>query len=162
MNKHLKLVREFHDALSVPQAEHGANTRLSDMDVVLRQALLMDEGSAALKAIKSGDMVEILAGLVNLAYSALGAVAMQGGDVTDNPVTWRHDGFVLSVMRALSDKINHCSSGSSADYSAVYCLCIHLTGSFINADFDKAFQMIHDGKLSKPAKIPDLSDCLYE
>ncbi len=162
MNKHLKLVREFNDAFSLPQAEPGATIRLSDMDVVLRQALLMDAGSAALKAIKSGDMVEILAGLVNLAYSALGAVAMQGGDVTDLPVTWRHDGFVLSVMRALSDKINHCTSGSSDDYSAVYCLCIHLTRSFINADFDKAFQMIHDGKLSKPAKIPDLSDCLYE
>jgi hypothetical protein len=162
MNKHLKLVREFHDAFSLPQADHGAAIRLSDMDVVLRLALLMDEGSAALKAIKSGDMVEILAGLVNLAYSALGAVAMQGGDVTDNLVTWRHDGFVLSVMRALSDKINHCSSGSSEDYSAVYCLCIHLSRSFVNADFDKAFQMIHDGKLSKPVKTPDLSDCLYE
>lgn len=162
MNKHLKLVREFHDALSVPQAEHGAATRLSDMDVVLRQALLMDEGSAALKAIKSGDMVEILAGLVNLAYSALGAVAIQGGDVSDSPVTWRHDGFVVSIMRTLSDKINRCSSGSSDDYSAVYCLCIHLTRGFVNADFDKAFQMIHDGKMSKPVKIPDLSDCLYE
>ncbi len=162
MNKHLKLVREFHDAFSLPQAEPKAAIRLSDMDVVMRQALLMDEGSAALKAIKSGDMVEILAGLVNLAYSALGAVAMQGGDVTDTLVAWRHDGFVLSVMRALSDKINHCSSGSSADYSAVYCLCIHLSRGFVNADFDKAFQMIHDGKLSKPPKIPDLSDCLYE
>lgn len=162
MNKHLKLVREFHEAFSLPQAEHGANIRLSDMDVVLRQALLMDEGSAALKAVKSGDMVEILAGLVSLAYSALGAVAMQGGDVTILPVAWRHDGFVLSIMRILSDKINHCSSGSSDDYSAVYCLCIHLARGFINADFDKAFQMIHDGKMSKPVKIPDLSDCLYE
>lgn len=159
MNKHLKLVREYHDTFAIPQAEQGANVRLSDMDVVLRLALLMDEGSAALKAIKAGDMVEILAGLVNLAYSALGAVAMQGGDVTDRPVTWRHDGFVVSIMRALSDKIHNCTSGSTDDYSAVYCLCIHLTRSFINADFDKAFQMIHDGK---PAKTPDLSDCLYE
>jgi hypothetical protein len=162
MNEHLKLVREFHDKFSFPQAEQGAAIRLSDMDVVMRQALLMDEGSAALKAIRSGDMVEILTGLVNLAYSALGAVAMQGGDVTDHPVTWRHDGFVVSIMRALSDKINHCTSGSSDDYSAVYCLCIHLTRSFINADFDKAFQMIHNGKMSKLAKAPDLSECLFE
>ena len=162
MNKNLKLVREFHDTFSIPQAEQGANVRLSDMDVVLRLALLMDEGSAALKAIKAGDMVEILAGLVNLAYSALGAVALQGGDVTELPVTWRHDGFVVSIMRALSDKIHNCTSGSTDDYSAVYCLCIHLTRGFINADFDKAFQMIHAGKMSKPVKIPDLSDCLYE
>ncbi|MDI1229552.1 MAG: nucleoside triphosphate pyrophosphohydrolase family protein [Methylobacter sp.] len=162
MNKHLKLVREFHDTFSFPQAEHGANMRLSDMDVIFRQALLMDEGSAVLKAIKAGEMVEILAGLINLAYCALGAVAMRGDDVIDHQVTWRHDGFVVSVMRALSDKIHNCSSGSTDDYSAVYCLCVHLTRSFINADFDKAFQMIHQNKLSKPAKAPDLSECLYE
>jgi hypothetical protein len=162
MNKHLKLVREFHDTYSFPQAEQGANVRLSDMDIIMRQALLMEEGSTALKAIKAGDMVEILAGLVNLAYCALGAITMRGGDVIDHPVTWRHDGFVLSVMRVLSENINHCTSGSNDDYSAVYCLCAHLTNSFINADFDKAFQMIHDAKMSKPAKAPDLSECLYE
>lgn len=162
MNEHLKLVREFHDTLSFPQAEHGKNLHLSDMDIVMRQALLMDEGSAVLKAIKAGDMVEILAGLVNLAYCALGAIAMRGDDVTDHPVTWRHDGFVVSIMRILSDKINNCTSGSTDDYSAVYCLCAHLASSFINADFDKAFQMIHDGKMSKPVKAPDLSECLFE
>jgi len=162
MNEHLKLVREFHDTYSFPQAEQGANVRLSDMDVVMRQALLMDEGSAALKAIKAGDMVEILAGLVNLAYCALAGVAMQGDDVTDHPVTWRHDGFVVSIMRVLSEKINNCTSGSADDYSAVYCLCAHLASSFINADFDKAFHMIHNGKMSKLVKAPDLSECLFE
>lgn len=162
MNKHLKLVREFHDACSLPQAEQGANVRLSDMDIVMRQALLMDEGSAVLKAIKTGDMVEILAGLVNLAYCALAGIAMQGDDVTDHPATWRHDGFVVSIMRILSEKINNCSSGGTDGYSEVYCLCSHLASSFINADFDKAFQMVHDGKISKQAKAPDLSDCLYE
>lgn len=162
MNKHLKLVREFNDTFSFPQAEHGASARLSDMDVVMRQALLMEEGCAALKAIKAGDMVEILAGLVNLAYCALAAIAMRGDDVIDRPVTWRHDGFVLSIMRVLSDKINRCASGSTDDYSDVYCLCVHLTSSFINADFDKAFQMIHDDKISKPVKASDLSECLYE
>ncbi len=162
MNKHLKLVREFHDTFSLPQAEHGANARLSDMDIVMRQALLMDEGSAVLKAIKAGDMVEILAGLVNLAYCALGAIAMRGSDVTDRPVTWRHDGFILSIIRILSDRINNCTSGNTDDYSAVYCLCAHLSSSFINADFNKAFQAVHDGKMSKPATTPDLSECLFE
>lgn len=162
MNKHLKLVREFHDTFSLPQAEHGTNERLSDMDIVMRQALLMDEGSTVLKAIKAGDMVEILAGLVNLAYCALGAIAMQGSDVIDHPVTWRHDGFILSIMRILSDRINSCTSGSADDYSAVYCLCAHLSSSFINADFNKAFQTTHDGKMSKEVKTPDLSECLFE
>jgi hypothetical protein len=162
MNKHLKLVREFHDSFSIQQAEHGAHERLSDMDIVMRQALLMDEGSAVLKAIKAGEMVAILAGLVNLAYCALAGVAMLGDNVTDHPITWRHDGFILSIIRILSDRINNCTSGSTDDYSAVYCLCAHLSSSFINADFNKAFQMIHDSKMSKEAKAPDLSECLFE
>lgn len=162
MNKHLQLVREFNDAFSFPQAEQGAGVRLSDMDIVLHQALLMAAGATVLKALKAGDMVEILAALVNLAYGALAAIAMQGGDVADRPVTWRHDGFVLSIMRILSDKIHNCSSGSTDAYSEVYCLCAHLTGTFINADFDKALQMIHQGKMSGLLKAPDLSECLYE
>lgn len=162
MNKHLKSVREFHDTFFLLQAEHGANARLSDMNIILRQALLMDAGSATLKAIKSGDMVEILSGLVNLAYSALGAIAIQGGDVTESPVTWRHDGFVLSIMRILSDGIHRCSSGNPEDYSGVYCLCAHLSRIFINADFDLAFQRVHEGKMSQAQTTPDLSDCLYE
>jgi hypothetical protein len=60
-------------------------------------------------------------------------------------------------------------------------LCVYLPRSFINADFDKAFQMVHDSKMSRLGKsgkltnenaeeilkskffkTPDLSDCLYE
>ena len=181
MNKHLKLVREFHDAFSFPQSEQGANVQLSEMDIIMRQALLMEEGSELLRAIKAGDMVEILAGMIDLAYCALGAIAIQGSDVTDRPVSWRHDGFVISLMRLFSDKINNCASGSSDHYSEVYCLCVYLSRSFINADFDKAFQMVHDSKMSRLGKsgklisenaeeilkstffeTPDLSDCLYE
>jgi predicted HAD superfamily Cof-like phosphohydrolase len=68
MNTHLKLVREFHDAFSIPQAEQGANVRLSEMDIIMRQTLLMEEGSELFRAIKAGDMVEILTGMINLAY----------------------------------------------------------------------------------------------
>jgi hypothetical protein len=181
MNKHLKLVREFHDEFSIPQAEHGVKMRLSEMAIIMRQALLMEEGSELFKAIKAGDMVEILAGMINLAYCALSAVAIQGADVIDQPVSWQHDGSVISLMRLFSDKINHCASGSPDNYSDVYCLCVYLSRSFINADFDKTFQMVHDSKMSgldktgKPIcenpeeilrskffKTPDLSDCLYE
>ncbi len=181
MNKHLKLVREFHDAFSIPQAQQGANVRLSEMDVIMRQALLMEEGSMLFRAIKAGDMVEILAAMINLAYCALGAIAIQGADVSDQPVSWQHDGFVISLMRLFSGKINDCASGNPDDYSEVYDLCVYLSRGFINADFDKAFQMVHDSKMSrldKSGKLPvenaeetlkskffktlDLSDCLYE
>jgi hypothetical protein len=181
MNKHLKLVREFHDAFSFPQAAHGENVKLSEMAIIIRQALLMEEGSALFRAFKAGDMVEILAGMINLSYCALGAIAIQGADVLERPVSWQHDGFVISLMRLFSDKINNCASGNPDNYSEVYCLCAYLSRSFINADFDKAFQMVHDNKMSqlgksgklicenaeeiqksKFFKTPDLSECLYE
>ena len=60
-------------------------------------------------------------------------------------------------------------------------MCVYLSRSFINADFDKAFQMVHDSKMPKSGKndkvifenveeilkskffkTPDLSECLYE
>jgi hypothetical protein len=178
MNKNLQLVREFHDTFSYQQAKQGSNVPLSEMDIIRRQALLMEQGSELLKALTVGDMVDILAGMIKLSYCALGAIAIQGADVWDRPVSWQHDGHVISLMRLFSDKINHCTSGSPEDYSAVYCLCAYLSRSFINADFDKAFQMIHDSNLSQLSKgaklgseqperilkqkIANLSDCLYE
>lgn len=181
MNAHLNAVRQFHGALLFQQAEPGATERMTDMDVIRYQALLMEAGSEVLKAIKAGEMSEILLGLVDLAYAALAAIARQGGEVTDQPVTWRLDGYVLSVMQIVSDKISHCTSGEAKDYSAVYCLCVHLARGFVNADFDKAFQRVHQLNMSrvqvsgeslysdtdklrssKLQKSPDLNECLYE
>jgi hypothetical protein len=141
----------------------------------------MEAGSEVLNAIKVGDIVDILLGLVDLAYVASAAVAMQGGELVDKPVAWRHDGSVLSVMKIVSDKINQCASGGSDQYSEVYCLCNHLVRGFVNADFDKAFRMIHNNNVArlensgesiydvannarkaKLRRTPDLSDCLYE
>jgi hypothetical protein len=79
MNIHLKLVREFHDALLLPQAEPGITLRLSDMEIIRYQVLLMEAGSEVLNAIKAGEMAEILVGLVDLSYAALVAIAIQGG-----------------------------------------------------------------------------------
>lgn len=181
MNAHLKSAREFHDLLSFPQAKPGSIPRLPDMGIIRYQALLMDAGSDVLKAIKAGDMPEILGGLVNLAYVALAAIAIQGGVVVDKPVFWHQDWSLLSVIKVLSDKINACASGGVDNYSEVYGLCIHLVRGFVNADFDKAFQMVHDNNISrvkisgeslygdadnihklKLQTVPDLSDCLYE
>jgi hypothetical protein len=181
MNEHLKLVREFHEAFAFPQAEQGANRRLSEMDIVKYQALLMAAGSEVLNGIKAGEMVDLLLGLVDLAYAASAAIAKQGGDIIDGPVSWRQDGSVLSIMKMVSEKINQCAAGDSAGYSAVYCLCSHLVRGFVNADFDKAFRIVHNNHVSqlqaggqsiydtaakirklKLQKTPDLSDCLYE
>lgn len=177
MNKHLQYVREFRETFSLPQTAFGTAGHLSDMDAVMRQAWLMEAGSGVLRALKKGDMAEILARLTGLSYCSLGAVAMLGEDVLDQPVLWRHEGSVLSVMRLLSEKIHGCASGKTPDYSALYCACAHLARGFLNADFDKALQMFHahhmdrckrdgadfekDGELIRDQGV-DLSDCLYE
>lgn len=177
MNIHLQSVREFRDTFSLPQADYGTPGHLSDMDIIMRQAWLMEAGSGVLHALKKGDMADILARLVGLAYCALGAIAVQGEDVIIRPVIWRHDGSVLSVMRLLSDKINRCATGMTIDYSSVYCACAHLASSFLNSDFDKAMQMFHAGHMehckqygadfdrdgeSSQNTTADLSECLFE
>lgn len=177
MNKHLQLVRNFRKNFSLPEALPGSSGQLSDMTIVLRQAWLMEAGKQVLLAIKQGDMGVILARLTGLAYLALNAIAIQRGDVEIQPVNWRHDGSVLSLVRLISDRINACSSGQSRDYSALYCACAQLIGGFLNADFDKAFNEFHQYELKTGIgpgldaenrsevdwnKTPDLSDCLYE
>lgn len=181
MNKHLQLVRAFHDRFGIEQPDYPETVHLSDMDIVMRQALLMDCGSEAFKAITAGDLAKILAGLVDLAYNALAAIACRGDDVVATSATWRRDGSVLSVMQALADRINQCSSGESIHYSALYNLCVQLARGFINADFDKAFEMVHANLMRSSSsaaggghdysqriaqetlpQAPDLSDALYE
>lgn len=180
MNKHLNSVRSFHDAFLFPQADLQTNQVLSDIEIINYQALLMNAACEILQAMKAGEMLEILVGLIDLAYVALAAIAKQGGDVSEQVISWQLDGFVLSVLQILSEKINHCVTGKSDSYSAVYTLCIHLTRGFVNADFDKAFQMIHQNNIAyakkgesfyrdaenfqkqKVIKAPDLSECLYE
>ncbi|MDD1621482.1 MAG: nucleoside triphosphate pyrophosphohydrolase family protein [Methylococcaceae bacterium] len=179
MNKHLQLVREFHEKFGITQPEYPETAHLSDMDVVMRQALLMECGSETFKAIAVGDLAKILAGLVDLAYNSLAAIACRGDDVIATSSKWRQDGSVLSVVRVLSERINGCTSGETVHYSALYGMCEQLARGFINADFDKAFQMVHDNLMAQTGKggaqnyelrieretlpeAPDLSDALYE
>ena len=163
MNKHLEQVRAFHQQFGIEQPEYPETVHLSDMDIVMRQALLMDCGSETFKAITSGDLARILAGLVDLAYNALAAIACRGDDVVNTSVSWRQDG------------------GESIHYSALYNICEQLARGFVNADFDKAFNIVHDNlmksaisttnagrdysqRLAKETlpEAPDLSDALYE
>lgn len=179
MNPHLQLVREFHDRFGIDQPEYSDSQHLSTMDIVMRQALLMECGSETFKAITAGDLAKILAGLVDLAYNALAAIACRGDDVINTSANWRQDGSVLSVMKVLSDRINQCTSGETIHYSALYNLCEQLARGFVNADFDQALRMVHANLMGRAVSggsqnyeqrleretlpsAPDLSDALYE
>jgi hypothetical protein len=163
MNPHLALIKTNSTYPLSPQTES-----LSDMDIILSQALLMEAGSASFKAMKSGEIAKILAGLVALAYHALQALAGQGKDLIDQPPN--HQSYhLLAIMRLLSEKITQCSSGKAEDYSRLYYSCSHLATDFLNADFDKAFLVYHEWRKSNDtANTPnnpkplDLTDYLYE
>jgi hypothetical protein len=179
MHKHLARVREFHDRFGVVQAPHTESTHLTDMDIVMRQALLLECGSDTFKAIAMGDIAKILAGLADLAYNALAAIACRGDNVLNVSVAWRQDGSELTVTSLLSEKIHQCCSGDTIHYSALYALCEQLARSFINADFDRAMQLLHEHIMTQAATgstqnyekqlhqeilptTPDLSAALYE
>jgi hypothetical protein len=134
------------------------------MDIVMRQALLLDCASDTFRAIASGDLIKILAGLVDLSFNALAAIASRGDDVIAVSANWRQDGSVLSVMRVLSDKVNQCTSGETVHYSGLYAICAHLSQRFVNADFDEAFQIVHQHLMSGCGDTErlDLSPALFE
>lgn len=171
MHNHLALVKTNH---CKPEFE-GDAPHLSEMDIILYQALLMDAGSVILKAIKAGEIPAMLAGVIGLAYTALQALARQDEDI-EKTGEHHQDYQMLAIMRLLSEKIHHCSSGEAKDYSALYDLCASLTSGFINADFDKAFGAYHNwykayqdsnpGADIRPelhkAQCPDLTGFLFE
>lgn len=163
MNPHLALIKTNPTHPQSLQAE-----TLSDMDIILSQALLMEAGSASFKAMKSGEIAEILAGLVALAYNALLALAGQDKDLMEQPAS--HQTYkLLAIMRLLSEEIYQCSSGKAEAYSRLYHSCSHLATDFLNADFDKALRAYHEWRKTnnftnseKSPKALDLADCLYE
>ncbi len=174
MHHHLALVKTLQPNR---QANVGESPYIiSEMDIILFQALLMDAGSATFKAIKQGEIEGILAGLVALAYASLQPLAAQDKDIGENEGELHQEYQLYLIMRQLSDTIHKCSSGQTEHYSKLYHLCAHFVSSFLNADFDKAFQLYHDWRIAcddsgakttetvssdKPKRL-DLIDCFYE
>lgn len=138
MSEHLRSVKEFHQALSIlPTQVEGAHG-LPDKDIINYQAMLMETGSELLKAMRVGEMPEMLLGLVELAYVALAAIAKQNGELAARPAAFNSEWTLLSVVNVVSDKINACSAGQVEAYSGVYFLCVDLATAFVNADFNNS------------------------
>jgi hypothetical protein len=168
-NPQIALVEQWFQ--SINKSLDREDKALNDMEIIQFQALLMDNGANLFHAFKQGDMAVILAGLVNLAYSAASAavVAGVGEQMPTVSVSWQHDGLMVSIMRSLSHHIDACSSGQVKDYAALHTLCKCLAKDFLNADFDKAFQRVYQMHLenrhvpiTQAVNMPDLSDCLFE
>lgn len=171
MSDHLSLVKNSKSGAPVT-----AGQTLSDMDIIDLQALLMQAGSAAFRAIKSGEIANILTGLVSMAYTSLEALSALGKERIEGKREASQAYQMPAIMRLLSDKIGHCTSGEATAYCALYHLCEDLSSGFLNADFDKAFRVYHEWRKANPdltdicfktetgclINAPDLTDCLYE
>jgi len=165
MNNHLTLLQSLQNQ----PKNKGETPHFSDMDVISAQATLMEAGSLTFKAIKSGEISGILAGLVALAYAALQALAAQDQDILENSGENQPVYQMLEIMRLISEKVHDCSSGQAEHYSGLYYLCSHLATDFLNADFEKAIQVYHEWNKVRQVvgdhqktNLPDLTDCLYE
>ncbi len=152
--------------------ENGTSVRSqpSDMDIIETQALLMESGSLAFKAIKAGELALILAGIVAVAYCALDGMRRYNMEPAAGAEESTGDYLMAVIMRRLSEKIAACSSGNAADYTVLFNYCRHLARDFVNADFDNALECYHrwhvaNGNRNTPDwkdALPDVSDCLFE
>ncbi len=171
MNHNFQLVADFHQ-LSQKNNVVEAKTSMSDMTIIEQEAILMEETGALFHALKLGDLSCILAGLVNLSYASLYSLVLTGQPVAEKEHSHPYDGQVLSIAKNISRHVNACLSGQAEDYYNLYCLCKELAKDFLNADFDSAFQVVHDNRMNfykdNPSyphyhvDTPDLSDYLFE
>lgn len=170
MPDHLQLVN------SRKQLTSAAPSGLSEMALIDLQALLMQAGSATFRAIKSGEIADILTGLVSMAYTSLEALSALGKERIEGKREASGAYQMPAIMRLLSEKIGRCASGEASSYCELYHLCEDLSSGFLNADFDKAVRAYHEWRKANPdltdicfktetgclINAPDLTDCLYE
>lgn len=173
MSEHLFLVK---DRMAIASVRDDGAPGLAGMDIIGMQALLMEAGSAAFRAVKSGEIANILTGLVSLSYTALEALSIMDKDEIEARRETNRAYQMLEIVQLLSAKIGCCASGEANSYSDLYHLCRDLSSGFLNADFDKAFRVYHEWRKTNPdltdicfktetgcfINAPDLTDCLYE
>jgi hypothetical protein len=180
MIKNIELVRQL---FAQTKANHfnSSETEWRDIDIIQIQQQLMISGSNILAAFCAGAMPDLLLSFMITAYISLFAYALSAEGVPNTVMAEHQDWSVLSVVKSVSERINRCCSGKAAEYVDLYTHCFQIVRGFINADFDKAFKIIHLQLLENikhhptllkektnlysllmSEKAPDLSDCLYE
>jgi predicted HAD superfamily Cof-like phosphohydrolase len=188
MNKHLKMVRDFHDAFGFKQANEP--TELTLKERIMRSSLISEEFSEILRAVAAEDKVKALDGLVDLSYFTLGTLAMEGKDVEKIDHEYLNEScfedmrssFVtLSCMYSYATEYMSDSKDISSYLSSLYHACVLAAQYWLDADFDLAFEIVQESNMSKLGedgkpiydaagkirkgpnfKEPDLSQCFVK
>lgn len=169
LTNHIELLRQCRIKANHALAE---NNGYNSMGIIDNQSFLMAAGGMTFKALNTGEIADILTGLTHMAYLAAEALVCTGENIPIQSPPGYQAYQMLPIMQMLSEKISHCSSGKAESYIDLYHCCSALAANFLNADFDKAFAMVHQWRLDAeniPALticdwgiFPDLADCLYE
>lgn len=165
INKHIAMVRKFHDAFEYEQDE-GI---LTQKQYYSRASFIAEEMAEFLRDKASGKRVGELDAMCDLAYFALGTLAILGEDVMepkrckqmdiygaflklmeahfnltipgDEEYFESHSEFLASREKTTECLIAYCSSA--------YWHAIDMVDNGIDADFDKAFAEVQRSNMSK-------------
>ena len=164
------MVRDFHTAFKYTQAEHnpdGACPDLEDKVTYARMSFISEELAEILINMASGDREKQLDGAVDLAYFALGTLAIIGKDVfvPEGGYVFVDDEELAGKnihIRTVIDAVNktlflmtflNCDQEAKLDLdkglSYLVHTCISLAEKQINADFFGAFAEVQRSNMSK-------------
>lgn len=168
MNKQLQMVRDFHTAFSYDQKPHGSELQVPSRKVIYaRMSFMSEELAEILLSLASGNREKQLDGAVDLAYFALGTLAIIGKDVY---VPKGGYVFVDDVelagqeihLRTMLDAVNKtlflmtfltCDPAAKEDLdkglSYIVHTCINFAEKHILADFYGAFAEVQRSNMSK-------------
>ena len=158
INKHLAMVRAFHEAFNYTQAEHETSGLIVMPNKTRfgRMSFIAEELAEILGAIASGDRVEQLDGAVDLAYFALGTLAIIGCNVSGGITSGRDQplqalvGATNRVLRTLSFyEEDDTRRDLSEALSFLYLCSVNFADRFVGADFDAAFEEVQRSNMSK-------------
>lgn len=169
INRHLAMVRKFHDAFGYEQ-DVGTLTR---KQFYSRPSFIAEEMAEFLRDKASGNRAGQLDAMCDLAYFALGTLAILGEDVVEEPICEQHDlnTAFLRLMEAhfnlvIPDDFNNYAYANKQDYlhkrdaatevlaslcSGIYFRTIIETENVlsIDADFEGAFAEVQRSNMSK-------------
>lgn len=136
-------IGEFHYKFMLPS--FGSFDIMPDSLVGFRERFLVEEATETIKAIRRGDYPEVLDGLIDLAYIALGTLFLMGAKRQELMI--RRAKYTIQIINALEDgiKLNHDSAQYLIDL-AYGCRDIAIS---LGYNFDEGWRRVHYCNMQK-------------
>jgi len=156
MHQCLDKVRQFHGVFNYEQADESAPESLTAQQVLLRTSFIYEELSETLSAMSEANEIEVLDGLTDICYFALGTLACMGEKLDSH--AWSYvipgrDDCTLSacLSAAVAEACTSMIRGDecvTALTNLAY-LCKSIIVDVLRVDFYAAFDEVHESNMSK-------------